>query len=284
MQNDAYAVARSTAAFLGNHRTVCIVCHGLQFARRKGNVPHRTAFVAITRVNRLNAQGFAIEEQLRRRSVGHDRHVDHLAGVPVPMDADMDHGLVRPQGFEEIPVILGENSRVHHAEIAGTGMVRRRLADVVDAAPQVLSQGVVAVQVFDDHLRHIPGAPGGGAVAQRGALQIVIGEDGRAHREAIDAAAGHGRGGFTAVDGPFRMLGVVLVVELLTVVVADRLHELGTMLCSRPGHVIAADGGGAIPLGIMAAHILAEHLRDLACLLRAIVGIADFIADGPHQE
>ena len=69
-------------------------------------------------------------------------------------------------------------------------MVRRGFADVVNAAPEELPQRIRRVQIFHDALAHVLRAPAGRGIAQRGALQILVGENRRCHREVVNAAAG----------------------------------------------------------------------------------------------
>ena len=105
-------------------------------------------------------------------------------------------------------------------------MVRRGFADVVNAAPQELPQRIRRVQIFHDALAHVLRAPAGRGIAQRGALQILVGENRRCHREVVNAAAGQRRSRLAAVNHPVRMFGVVRLVILFAVVVALRVYQI----------------------------------------------------------
>ena len=93
------------------------------------------------------------------------------------MGQQVQHGFLLPAvpaRLIGIEGILGESGGVHQPEVAVFGVVGCGLADVVDAAPQELPQGVGVALVGGDAGLVALGAPAGAAVAQTGALQIVI--------------------------------------------------------------------------------------------------------------
>ena len=84
-------------------------------------------------------------------------------------------------------------------------MVRRRFSDIVDAAPDELSQAEGVMQVFCNKPLQAVRAPAGIAVSQGGTLLIRVAHDALAHRKMIDSPAGQDAAGFASVDNPFRV-------------------------------------------------------------------------------
>ena len=166
LQNKMMGVSRRCADVLRQNAAIGCVCNSLQFAGYKRNPPHRPAFLAIPPINRLYTLAFSVEEELCGCGICHDRHIDHLARIPVPVHADMYHGILRPERPVQIPEVLGEDGGIHCAKVAAAGMIGRRFADIVDARPDILTQRIGAVQVVNDHFRKILRSPGGFAVAQ----------------------------------------------------------------------------------------------------------------------
>ena len=257
--------------------------HGLQHPRRVGHAPPGHAVLRHAHIDLPRAQRFAVQKQRRPRAVGIDRHVDHLAFVPVPSDADVDHRLRVPQGLDLVVHILGEARGVGHAEIAAAGRVGGRLADVVDAAPQELAHAVGGVQIADDAAGHVRRAPGGGAVAQGRALHVLLADDVRRRREVVYAAAEQYRGGLAAVDHPVRVGGVVGGVELFAVVVARQLQHVRAALRAFPGHVVVAVGGPGVGLRVPPFHLGLQR-RGEGRGVRGGVGVEDLVADGPQDH
>ena len=203
------------------------------------------------------AKGLAVQEQFHRRAIAHHRHIHQLAFVPVPVHTDVYHGLLVPEGLAGIVGILGEAGGIRVAKVAVAGMIGRGLADVVDARPHELAQRKLGIAVLGEHDAQILGAPAGGAVEQGGALQVIVTEDIGGFREMIDAAAEHHGGGFAAVDDPIRVLGMMILLVFFRVVVAYRIHPLGAVLRALPGHVVGAEGGEAVALGVVQMHFVA---------------------------
>ena len=73
--------------------------------------------------------------------------VDGLAGAPVPMGEEMEHGLSGPLALVHIVTILGEACKVDDTEVraACREAVRCGFADIVEASPDELSTYVRGV-------------------------------------------------------------------------------------------------------------------------------------------
>ena len=73
--------------------------------------------------------------------------VDGLAGAPVPMGEEMEHGLSGPLALVHIIAILGKACKVDDTEVraACRETVRSGFADIVEASPDELSSYVRGV-------------------------------------------------------------------------------------------------------------------------------------------
>ena len=78
--------------------------------------------------------------------------VDIVAGHPVPVRKQVQHGLLRPLALVHIVAILGETCQVDDAEVAAAGRetIGRGFAYVVEACPDKLSTNIRRV------LHHVP--------------------------------------------------------------------------------------------------------------------------------
>ncbi len=282
-KHDAPAFAGGVARVLRQQFAAFVKGTGSQLTGLKRHLPDRAVFRPVRHAVVFHAQRAAIQQQLHLGGVCHDRHVDHLSRIPVPVDADMNHRRVRPDGLAQIPEVLGEDGGIHHAEIARACMIRGRFANIVNAAPQELSGGVGGQQILNQAFAQIDRAPAGGRIAQRGTLQIIVRENGGLNGHVINAAAGQDRGRFAAVNRPGGMIGMMLRVALFAVVVALCLNQVGATLCSRPRHEVAADGDAGIAVGVVQTYLFGQR-RGGVRRIGIDIGIQNFVADGPHQQ
>ncbi len=172
-------------------------------------------------------------------------HVNLLSLIEIPIGEEVQNRLfwVRPGGLEHIKAVLLEACGVQHAKIGVLGVIGRGFTQVILPCPDKLAQGEGRVAVVLDAVIYALGAPTGGAVAQGRGLHVVIRQHGLPEREAVDASALYGGAGFAAVNNPVRKLLMVLVVQELRVVVANRADLLRAFLGVFPGHVVGAQGG-----------------------------------------
>ena len=262
-----------------------VVANGLDVAGGIGNLP--AGQIVRPAPQAAPALAPAVYDQLHLGQVGQNAHIDHLAGVKVPVGQQVQHGLFLPgvpACLIGVEIILGKPGGIHQAKIAVLGVIGRRLADVVNAAPQELSQLIGVQLVGGDAGLVALRAPAGAAVAQAGALLIVVHQQRLGQGEVIDAPALNHRGGLAAVDHPAGIFFMVLVVQAFAVVVAHHVQQGSAVLGILPGHVVGAEGGQAVPPGVMAEHLPAQGLGGVVALLGVPVGVVDLIADAPHDE
>ena len=167
LQNQAFAFSRRHPAGLTQQISVFIISLGFQDTLGKGDAPQRQAVADVQPIDLPRAQGNAVQQQLRRGAIGHDGHIDHLPGVPIPADTDMHHGRIRPHGLIKIIAVLGETGGIRLTEIAAAGMVGRGLADIINAGPDELPQGIGRAQILRQQDANVLRAPAGVAVHQR---------------------------------------------------------------------------------------------------------------------
>ena len=159
--------------------------------------------------------------------------------------------IICPLGTEDICAVLGEACGIYLTEVAVLCIVGSRLADVVKACPDELTSAELGVTVGNDARLGVLCSPACGAVAQSGALLVIIGEDGLCKGEVIYATALYNRGGLTSVDHPVGMLFVLLVVKSLGIVIACQLYDIRTLLCALPLHEVGTDGNISVCSVIM---------------------------------
>ena len=141
------------------------------------------------------AETLSLEEQLYLWGIGENAHVDPLSLVEIPIRQKVNHRLfvvIRPGGLVHIKAILFKAGCVDLAEIRVFCKIRRRFAQIVEAAPNILSETEGPVAVGDNSMFGISGSPVGRAVSERGALQVVKGKKPVGKWKMIDAAALYG--------------------------------------------------------------------------------------------
>ena len=162
-------------------------------------------------------------------------------------------------------------------------MIRGRLPDIVKPGPNELPQGERSIPFRQNASFRRLRPPAGGAVPERRALLIVIGQNGLLEREMVHAPALHDRSRFTAVDDPVRMLGMMLAVVFFRIIVACDLDEIRAFSGIFPRHVIGADRHPGVLLRIGFAHFRhqqpGDFLPSFICM-----SIIDFIPDAPQQK
>ena len=89
----------------------------------------------------------------------------------------MDHLFVLPETPEKIIGILGITGGIRLSEIAASCCIRRWFADIVNPAPDKLSEAERMILVFYEDPLQAVGSPAGIAVAQGGALSVCIVHD-----------------------------------------------------------------------------------------------------------
>ena len=85
--------------------------------------------------------------------------------------------IICPLGTEDICAVLGEACGIYLTEIAVLCVVGSRLADLVKACPDELTCAELSVTVGNDARLDVLCAPACGAVAQSGALTVIIGKN-----------------------------------------------------------------------------------------------------------
>ena len=159
------------------------------------------------------AHGIPVEEELHPGRVRADAHVHRLPGIEVPVGEYVHERrlvVVRPFRAEHIRAVLGEPGGVVLPEVAVLGGIRRWLTDVVESRPDELPGAEFRVPVPDYALLGILRAPAGAAVAQGGALLVIVRQHRLRQGEVVYTTALHDGSGFAAIDEPVRVLLVVL--------------------------------------------------------------------------
>ena len=229
------------------------------------------------------AHRIPVKEELHPGRVGADAHVHRLPGIEVPVGEYVHERrlvVVRPFRAEHIRAVLGEPGGVVLPEVAVLGGIRRWLTDVVESRPDELPGAEFRVPVPDYALLGILRAPAGAAVAQGGALLVIVRQHRLRQGEVVYTTALHDGSGFAAIDEPVRVLLVVLVVEPLAVVIPHQLEDIAALLPVLPLHEVGAEGGVAVVQRIVGFHQAAEHGGDLLTAL-VRMGVEDLVAHAP---
>ena len=99
-QHNMVAFAGCALDVLGNQMPVRVIRARDQLARLKRHLPRRTAACPVRAADFLDTQRTPVEQQFGFHAVRHDRHINHLSRIPIPVYANVRHRRVRPQGFE----------------------------------------------------------------------------------------------------------------------------------------------------------------------------------------
>ena len=145
---------------------------------------------------------------------------------------------VRPSATENIRAVLLEARSVKLPEVAVLAVVRGGFTDVVETRPYKLSGAVFGVAVAEYAPLPVFRRPNRGAVAEGGALPVVVAEVSLFERKVVYPAAGHYRGCLAAVDAAVGVFRMVSFVELFCVVVARDFQYICAFLPVLGAHLV----------------------------------------------
>ena len=226
LQDNPCRILKGTDALGRDAVSIAVVPLGEKLSRLKGRPVVRNQMLSAPRLVRepLSSEALSVQEKLRLHCVGGDPDIDHLPGVMVPVRENMDHGVfgrIPPGRLPDIIRVLRKTRGVDQAEEGIPRMVGRRLAEIVGAAPDKLSQGPGNIPVDGNAVLQTLRAPAGRRIAERRALAVILAQLLFRKREMIDSAALYDRGGLTPENRPVRVLFMVRRIIFFAVVIAN---------------------------------------------------------------
>ena len=224
------------SAVLGDDISVIVIGNDLDLTIFIGQLPLCPICCGI--IYLLPAEALSVKEKLRLGGICISAYVYQLTVIEVPVGHKMKHSLVCPCSLIEIIAVLFKSRSIALTVICILCGIGRRLADIIKSGPDKLSCGEFAVTVGNYRGLGSAVALARTAVFQRGHLHILIGADGMLQRKMIYPTALSPCGCFAAVDVPFRVLFVQLIIKMLRIVSAHGIKLLGALLRVFPRDII----------------------------------------------
>ena len=161
-------------------------------------------------------------------------------------------------------------------------MIRSWLSDIVPACPDKLAGRKRTVPVICNYCLSVCAAPWSRTVSESWALAVAEGYQLQGIRKGIDSPALYSRTGFTSVNLPVGVFGMMFIIKSFKIIVAHDICKFCTFLGTFCHHIIWGNCNRRISFGIKFFYSLVKSLCDFKTITH--VGIVDLITNRPHDK